>query len=147
MRKFILMNFIVLISVVTFIQCHIKKTTSLQSTISKQIDTVNNNYKNIAFQKFGNSVLYIINKTNTYVICYKQNKTSAYNPNNNLQFFVFDLLNNKIIFEDVLYNGSVNWIEPFVIKVISKPEMVKEGTSGKTGYLYNVKNEKVEPFR
>jgi len=59
-----------------------------------------------------------------------------------VQFFVYDLKNEKVLFEDSLANGSVKWLNDYQIQVSTVPGIVTEDEEVDKklmGYIYDVK--------
>jgi hypothetical protein len=109
-------------------------------TISTQSkDSVN--YKKIAVSKFGNNHKVTFNSDSTFLIVSSyQNKTTD-DISSPLRFFVFNLSENEITFEENLPNGNIKWINNHQIEVTTEPGIVS-GDEGKnkqlTGYTYDI---------
>lgn len=101
------------------------------------------NYKVIASEKLGPEPVYDLNPDKTHVLAYKQEKKSARNPNPFLHFLLYDIANDKLIYEDKLSSGSVKWINDFQIEVETIPGAVSsENLNKKYGYIFDVKTGK-----
>jgi len=115
---------------------------------NKVTETNPGSYEEISVQRYNNRALYKFNESKEYVICYTLNKTTSEMPFNGLRFFIYDIPKNEIIYEDKLYDGNIEWIKPYVVKVILRPEMAKDKElPGITGYYYLVKEQKVVPLQ
>ena len=102
---------------------------------------ISGDYKKIAESKLGDNYKIIFNSDSTYLTAYQLNK----NPNENIQptlkFFVYDLFEEKILFEDNLPNGKVEWINDHQVKVSTTPGIVsgkEEKNKSLFGYTYDV---------
>ena len=60
-----------------------------------------------AKEKFTKNYDIIINKNQTYAICLKRIKTNPPMPSPPLNFFIYDINNEKIIYQSNLANGNV----------------------------------------
>ncbi len=100
------------------------------------------NYKKLAVDKYKDNITYQINLTHLYVLCHKQSRSTSRNPFPQVQFFVYDLKNEKVLFEDSLVNGSVKWLNDYQIQVSTIPGIVtgeEEADKKLMGYIYDVK--------
>ena len=93
----------------------------------------------IALEKYQDHFNFLQNKDTLYVICFRQDSETALNPTPPLRFFVFDVKNKKIIFEDNLPNGSVKWIDKYKIGVKTIPGIIrKDEILPEYTYVYDV---------
>ena len=83
---------------------------------SNSADSVDN-YKKLAVDKYTDNITYQINLTHLYVLCHKQSRPTSQNPFPPLQFFVYDLKNEKVLFEDSLAKASIKWLNDYQIQV------------------------------
>ena len=100
------------------------------------------NYKNLALAKYGEGVEFIFNESETHVLCLKQNKVklSPALPQDPLRFFVYDLQNEKIVYEDSIEDGSVNWISNSELQISIIPGIVSGDENPEDfTYIYDVK--------
>lgn len=95
--------------------------------------------KKLSLEKFGISSRLIYNSDKSCSIVVKQEKSTAKNPNPLLQFFVYDLRKDKIIFEESFTGGRIKWKNNRLIEVTFTPEMISTEDSNKLyGYIYDV---------
>jgi hypothetical protein len=102
---------------------------------------ISGDYKKIAESKLGDNHKIIFNSDSTYLTAYKLNKNSDENILPALKFFVYDLSEEKILFEDNLPNGKVEWINDHQVKVSTTPGIVsgkEEKNKSLFGYTYDV---------
>jgi hypothetical protein len=96
-------SFVLIIALFFFLSsCHATKKDFRKSTDSQ-------GYRSVAIKKYGHNIKYILNPSNTYVICLKRNKPTPQMPENLISFFVYDLANEEIILEEPAINGEVAW--------------------------------------
>ena len=92
-----------------------------------------------SLEKYGIAFSIIYNSDKSYSIVVKQEKSTAKNPNPILQFFVYEMGKDKIIFEDSVPAGRIKWKSNNQIEVTVTPEMVStEDNVNLYGYIYNV---------
>lgn len=112
-----------------------------QITISAKIDTIPK-YELIAKEKFSGDLLYIPNSNNTYMLCISNNKPTNENPFPNFSFFIYDLKNETIIYEDTYENGNVNWKNNEQIMIHTFPGQVRNDNDQPVVYIYDLKKRK-----
>lgn len=98
-------------------------------------------YTELAKDKFGDNFATQMNSDKTYVLCSNVPKSIRDNGPTAVSYFIYDLKNDKIVFEESIPDGNVSWLNEHQIKVTIIPGIVKgddkEGGS-KTGYIYDV---------
>lgn len=96
----------------------------------------------IAKSKFENNYVLIYNPSKDFVICKKVNKEEI--PGYQLlNFFLFDLIKGKIIFEDRVPNGNIYWQSDHVVKIEEIPGIIQKDVSVPIpGYKYDVNKRK-----
>jgi len=115
------------------------------SNKSTQLKDNSSLYKNIAESKLGKSSIINVNPDSTYFAAYTSGKSSGDELNKPLKFFIYDTKEEKIIFEDNLSNGKIEWINENQIKVSTIPGIVsgKEEKNKKLfGYIFDVKQKR-----
>jgi len=86
----------------------------------------------------GNYDMFVYNKDRSFVICYNS-KIDTRNPNEVLHFCVYDIINNIIVYEDLIANLSVSWFNKRIIKFTKqKAYIVSPNDSAKYSYYYDV---------
>ncbi len=95
--------------------------------------------KKLSLEKFGTSFRLIYNSDKSYSIVVKQEKSTAKNPNPLLQFFIYDMGKDKIIFKESFSGGKIKWRSNRQFEVTITPEMISTEDSNKLyGYIYDV---------
>lgn len=99
-------------------------------------------YKMIAADKYQNNVRYSLNDDSTYVICTSVTKSVQLKIT---RFFIFDIANDKVLFEDSVINGSVAWLNATQVQIYSQPGIVKgdeSETAAPGSYIFDVVQQK-----
>lgn len=99
-------------------------------------------YQVLAREKYGNGVEFTPNSTKTAVLCFKMSKPTPQLPQQQVAFFVFDLVSDTVMYEDNIPNGSVQWKDDFSIVVNITPGIEKgEDVSppSRHGYIYDIR--------
>lgn len=99
---------------------------------------------NTAKEKFTKNYNITFNKNQTYAICLKRVKTSPPMPSPPLNFFIYDIKNEKIIYQSSLANGRVSWKNNEQVEIETIPGTV-------TGFeppdafknIYDVRQQKI----
>jgi hypothetical protein len=120
------------------------------STKTSQMNNNSPGYKNIAGSKLGKDYRVIFSPDSSYIAACNSGKMSGNNISSPLKFFIYDLKNEKTLFEENLPNGKVEWINKHQLKVSTEPGIVsgKEDKNNKMfGYIYDVKQKrKINPL-
>ncbi|MGD8306929.1 MAG: hypothetical protein PVF17_09760 [Ignavibacteria bacterium] len=116
---------------------------------TENIETLDE-YVNLAKEKFNDNYSIQMNSDKSCVLCFT--KSLDGNELAPLKYFLYDLNNEKIIFEDAVGPGSVQWINDYQIQVSIIPGIVKgeENSEGNVpGYIYDIKKKKkiVNPIK
>ncbi|MGD9899150.1 MAG: hypothetical protein AB7T22_08485 [Calditrichaceae bacterium] len=100
-------------------------------------------YKQLAIQKYQNKITYSFNSDTTLVICARQEKPTSQRPFSNVQFFVYDLINESVVYEDQLPMGSVRWFDKDQLELNTIPGIVSGAEdNGARVYIVNLKTGK-----
>ena len=98
-------------------------------------------YKKIAEEKFNKDYRATFNNDSTYIIVQQLPQNVTKGIQTPLKFFIYDNEHKKIIFQDNLANGNIEWINRSQIKVSTLPEIVSgkdEDNKRMFGYIYDV---------
>lgn len=87
--------------------------------------------RELAEKKYGERYLVRENETGQFALVSKKKKQFS-QMGFDISFFIFDKTNSKIIFEDELISGHLEWIGPDSIKAINRDRAAREI------YIYNV---------
>jgi hypothetical protein len=85
------------------------------------------------------TIEYLPNDDSAYLLAICRAAVPPGNPLQPVRFQLYDYQEGVIILEDSLDNGRVAWISPNRIVVSSMPEVVSEGESTGSGYLFDVR--------
>ena len=101
--------------------------------------SIKEQYQSIAVAKYQGNVQYLFNQNRSQVICFKFSKPTGLKPHPELDFFIYDLNKENILFEDSLMNARVSWINNSQVQVEFIPEIISEDENqAKSGYIYDV---------
>lgn len=116
-----------------FISC-----TSIENNIdgTKKIDRVD--ITKIASEKFGEKFSLDYNKSKEFVICKNGNESNVAG-NSPIEYFIYDVINNKMIEENVIPLGNISWVSKFEVKAEIYPGMIQKKLEPDIGYILNVK--------
>lgn len=109
---------------------------------SVELQSKQPSYKKIAEERYNQDYRVSFNKDSTYLIVYYLPQNVNKKLPSPLKFFVYDTVNKKMVFQDNLTNGKVEWINDHQIKVSMIPGIVtsdEEKNKRLYGYTYDVK--------
>lgn len=93
-----------------------------------------------AEQRYGTSFNVIYNSERSFTIVVKLEAITSRTPNPVLQFFIYDMLIEKIIFEDNVPGGKIAWNNNYQIEISYTPGMISKEDGNKVyGYIYDVR--------
>lgn len=114
-----------------------KKVSQEEVTIQKKT------LQQIAEKKFGEKVEYKLNSDKTYVLCQKIMPELLRNPNQLLEFFVYDIQHEEIIYEDTIANAKISWYNNTKLKITKQKGYTTHSTdTGKWTYIFDLKTKK-----
>ncbi len=96
------------------------------STTSK-VKSTDDNYLNIAKEKFGDDATFTKSPDDSYVLCMKEVKGTATSPQNHIDYFAYDLSKAEVVLENSIDNGKVGWYSGFQLEVVNFPGTMAEG--------------------
>ena len=100
-------------------------------------------YQQIAEEKLGEKVEYKLNPDKTYVLCRTVIPEPKLNPNQLIEFFVYDIQQQKIIFEDKIANAKIAWYNNTQLLIIIQKGYITNPTdTGKWSYVFDLKSKK-----
>jgi len=111
----------------------------------KKMELQGEEYKSIAFQKYGQGVDFTRNASGTAMLCVKKSKPTQLQPQQQIAFFVYDMKAKDMLFEDSIPNGSVSWNDEFSIVVSIVPGTVRDDDktpAPRPGYIYDLRSRK-----
>ena len=92
----------------------------------------------IAYEKYGNRYTLYPNDTDSYTLVKKKTKRFS-EMGFDIDYFIFSHVDMRIIIEDTLRSGHVEWISDKAIKVVNrKKDPNNKGKLNKEVYLYDV---------
>ena len=99
----------------------------------------------VEVEKYNDNFSLQYNSDNTFVLCLKRNKKTEPSPFPSINYFVYDIKGEILLFEEAIDRGDVKWINDFQIKISTIPGIVKgdEKNEGKGAeYIYDLKLKK-----
>ena len=106
-------------------------------------------YKKTAEEKYSDNINYMFSPDSAFVVCYKTEEKTTDNPTPQLKFFIYDLNNDKIVFEDNSRSDKIEWINNTQLRVLKRPGIITvdpKKNSKLLGYIYDLKNNKKLPL-
>lgn len=101
--------------------------------------TMEDAYKKIATEKFGTNVQFVKSPGERFVMCVHDIKGTVKQPRNSLKYFVFDTKENKVVHEENLGSGTVDWFNETKVERFKTPGMIqKDQTMDDITTLYDV---------
>ena len=104
-------------------------------------------YQEIALEKFGEKIDCKLNSNRSYVLCKKMLPVPVLNPNQLIEFFVYDIQQDKIIYENKIANAKINWHNNTQLLISKQKGYITSPTdTGKRTYIFDLQsNKKISP--
>ncbi|NUM80758.1 hypothetical protein HUU42_08125 [bacterium] len=102
----------------------------------------NEKYRITAQSKLGDHAEFLFNQDSSFVLCMKTLNAEKNAQVNSVSFFIFDLKEQIVVFEDALANVSVEWKSNEQVQVTKIPGTVKKDNQELKGYIFDVKSKK-----
>jgi len=135
--------FLLLISVVLVsFNCH----KDVTKDNGKQIKS----FEQIALEKYKNNIGYMYSPDSSFVACFRKETKEEANGVQQLRFFIYDIKNDKLVFEDNLRSENILWLNNYKLKVMKRPGMVTNDPQKNIelmGYIYDIKQNKKLPLQ
>jgi len=112
-------------------------------------DSEKPSYMKIAKEKYHTNINYLFAPDSLHIICYKTEKKSINNPTPQHRFFIYDLKNEKINFEDKGRSDNIKWINNNQIRVLTRPGIISVDPKKNIkllGYIYDINQKKKLPL-
>jgi len=131
-----------LITLMVLTSCSNQKRRPNSNTI---LNYQTDNYKQVAFNKFGTDTVLILSPKENFVLCKKAIDKSSLNPNILSEFFVYDIDNEKILYEDKISGAEISWTTNTKLLITKQGGITTSPEdTGKIKYIYNLKTNKKE---
>jgi uncharacterized ubiquitin-like protein YukD len=116
-------------------------------TISNNIKT-NKEYKTFAEDKIKSGYNIGYNSDSSFAIYQKAINTEPGHPQNSISFFIYDLNKDKIIYEESVQDGNIEWQNDHLVKIVNRHGIVSQEmkTSNFQIRYYDVKKNIIAPF-
>ncbi len=92
----------------------------------------------IATEKYEKNFTLEYNSNKDFALCIHKNKSNIPGPES-INFFVYDLMNNKITYENNISKGSVSWQSEYEIKLEEIPGTIQKNMTSTNVYILNIK--------
>jgi len=100
-------------------------------------------YQQIALERFGEKVEYSLNQNMSYILCKKSMPELKLNPNQLIEFFVYDIQKEEIIFEDKIANAKISWHSNSQLLITrQKGYIINPTDTGKWTYIIDLQSKK-----
>lgn len=116
-----------------FVSC-----TSTENNIDKNQNIEKININKIASEKFGDNYSLDYNSSKDFVICINKTKSKVAG-NIPIEYFIYDLVDGRLIETKVIPLGNVSWQSNFEVKVEIHSGMIQKNNQNSSGYILNVK--------
>lgn len=111
------------------------------SRVNSEKPVLKNTIKNAAIEKFGKNAKIVFNKDKKFAIVIGNNIIDKNHQLEKTPFFVYDILNKKIIFEDNVVESKIFWEDKFVVRTARLPGIISKNNEENKfvgGYSFNV---------
>jgi len=118
----------------------ISSCSSVEKDVKENIITPDNieALKKIAKEKYKDYFELLYNTKKDFALCINKNKSDIPSPES-INYFVYDLLKNKITYEGNISQGNISWISDYEIRLEEIPGIVQRSGSVVNVYILNVK--------
>ena len=106
-------------------------------------------YLKKAKEKYSDNISYMFSFDSAFVICYKTEIQTTENSTPQSKFFIYDLNNDKIVFEDKGRSDKIEWIDNTKLRVLKRPGIISVDPKKNLkllGYIYDLKNNNKLPL-
>ena len=115
--------------------------TTKDSIATRTENILQNSFKEIAHYKYGSGYNIVENESKSYVIVLENIAKQSAPVTNTIRFFVYNISENKIVYESKMTLDKIFWESDYEIRVGRIPGMIKkdeESPSIVGGYTINV---------
>ena len=105
-------------------------------------------YKIKALKKYGDNVEFAFDSSKVFVLCMKKSKPTRETPQQQTSFFVYDIAEDAILYENSLENGTVSWVNDHQVEVRLTPGILTKDEALNqllTTYRFDVLQRRVIP--
>lgn len=127
-----------------FTVCLLFGCVSTNSLSHQEAFSGNKTYLHLALKKYGEKFECKLNPDKSYALCKKIIPDSALNPNQLIEFFVYDIQQDKIIYEDKMANVKISWNNNTQLLISKQKGYVTHPTNtGKVLYIFDLHLKKI----
>ena len=91
----------------------------------------------IAIEKYNKNYSIELNSNKDFALCIHKNKSNIPGPES-INFFVYNLLNDKIAYESNISKGNVSWDSEYEIIMEEMPGTIQKNMPHTSIYIFNV---------
>ena len=97
-------------------------------------------FERIANEKFGQGVSFAPNPSGPLVLCYRARKPTSQAPQRTIDFLVYDVASDKIVYEESLPDGEVAWKDGRHLQITIRPGIIpgEDAQQQPVSYLVDV---------
>ena len=108
----------------------------------------NSGYKKFSEEKIKSGYSIIYNSDSSFVLFQKPLNTEIRHTQNSISFFIYDLNKDKIIYEESIQDGNIEWQNDHLVKIVNRHGIVslEKNASNYTIQYYDVKKNIIAPF-
>jgi len=126
-----------------FILCLLFGCVTTNSLSHQEALEVKKTYQQIALKKFGEKVECKLNPNMSYALCKKLTPAPLLNSNQLIEFFVYDIQQDKIIYEDKIANVKISWYNNTQLLISKQKGYITHPTdTGKRAYVFDLRSKK-----
>jgi len=109
----------------------------------EEVNTQKKTYQQVAEKKMGKNIDYGLNADKSYVMCKKMIPDRTLNPNQLIEFFIYDIQQEEIIYEDKIANAKISWHNNTQLLITKQKGYITNPTdTGKSSYIFDLKSKK-----
>lgn len=111
--------------------------------LNQQESFLKSTYQQIALEKFVEKAEFKLNSNMSYTLCTKMITAPVLNPNQLIEFFVYDIQQGEIIYEDKIANAKISWHTNTQLMISrQKGYIVNPADTGKASYIFDLQSKK-----
>lgn len=115
---------------------------SSNKEVNIKLDSNKDNLFSVALLKFGKSHSLLYNNTKDYAVCIKIDKSSK--PGlENLDFFIFSIYDQEIIYERNIHQGKIEWSSEYLVLITMQLGIASKELGNIRKVFYDVKKRTV----
>ena len=108
----------------------------------------NKGYQVFEEEKIKSGYNLIYNSDSSFVIYQKSSYNESRRPQRTIDFLIYDLIKDKVIYEENIQDGSIDWLNDHVVKIVNRHGIVSQEKNASNFQIqyYDVKKNINVPF-